>query len=287
MQLRRFQDVQTFGDRVQAHLLQAEAANNLLFDLQQGLLHQPERFAAEPVLVALETATGAVVGAAIMTPPRPLVLSHMGDRLLLETLAQGLHAQGISLSGVGAIAADGPIFAAEWQRLTHQPATLAMGLRIHQLTQVQPIRPVSGQLRAVTPGDRPLATRWFRDFEMEAFGSLQEDPETNVQAQISRQRLFFWEDGGVPVSIISGDWTTPQGGHIGPVYTPPEFRRRGYATASVAALTQKLRDRGCHVCFLFTDVTNPTANHIYRLIGYQPVHDWNIHLFSAANAPDL
>jgi len=57
------------------------------------------------------------------------------------------------------------------------------------------------------------------------------------------------------------------------VYTPPEFRGRGYASALVAALSQAMLDAGYHFCTLFTDLANPTSNHIYQAIGYQPVCD--------------
>jgi uncharacterized protein len=33
--------------------------------------------------------------------------------------------------------------------------------------------------------------------------------------------------------------------------------------------------RGCTACCLFTDLGNPTSNHIYREVGYQPVADFN------------
>jgi hypothetical protein len=58
---------------------------------------------------------------------------------------------------------------------------------------------------------------------------------------------------------------------VGPVYTPPAERRRGYAGALVAALSQRLLDEGREFCFLFTDLANPTSNHVYQEIGYEPV----------------
>lgn len=63
------------------------------------------------------------------------------------------------------------------------------------------------------------------------------------------------------------------------VYTPPELRRRGYASACVAALSQLLLDAGWKFCCLFTDMSNPTSNHIYQQIGYTPVCDFNEYIF--------
>ncbi|MFO7545350.1 MAG: GNAT family N-acetyltransferase, partial [Trueperaceae bacterium] len=50
-------------------------------------------------------------------------------------------------------------------------------------------------------------------------------------------------------------------------------RRRGYATALVAAVTQAMLDEGRRFCSLFTDLANPTSNAIYQRIGYRPVSD--------------
>jgi predicted GNAT family acetyltransferase len=57
------------------------------------------------------------------------------------------------------------------------------------------------------------------------------------------------------------------------VYTPPEHRRRGYATALVGRQTEALLTGTTTTCVLFTDLANPTSNAIYRRIGYQPVCD--------------
>ncbi|HKZ79128.1 MAG TPA: GNAT family N-acetyltransferase, partial [Pyrinomonadaceae bacterium] len=83
---------------------------------------------------------------------------------------------------------------------------------------------------------------------------------------------FLWEDPQ-PVSLTSYGGPTPNSVRIGPVYTPPEFRRRGYASACVAAASQYLLDSGRKFCTLFTDLGNPTSNHIYQVIGYAPVCD--------------
>jgi len=59
------------------------------------------------------------------------------------------------------------------------------------------------------------------------------------------------------------------------VYTPPERRNRGYASALVAALSQHLLDAGWQFCVLFTDLANPISNSIYQRIGYRPVSDFD------------
>ncbi len=70
-------------------------------------------------------------------------------------------------------------------------------------------------------------------------------------------------------------------GVIGPtaVYTPPAYRRQGYATTCVADLSQLLLDEGWKFCGLHSDLANPTTNHIYPRIGYYPVADLAVYGF--------
>ncbi len=67
---------------------------------------------------------------------------------------------------------------------------------------------------------------------------------------------------------------------VGPVYTPPELRGRGYASAITAAATQRILASGRRFCFLYTDLANPTSNSIYQQIGYRPVTDITIWRFA-------
>src|SRR5262249_28425730 len=78
----------------------------------------------------------------------------------------------------------------------------------------------------------------------------------------------LWEDAGEVVSLSGWGGPTPNGIRIGPGYTPPRLRGRGYATCPVEQLAQSLLDGGRRFCFLFTDLANPTSNAIYERIGY-------------------
>jgi predicted GNAT family acetyltransferase len=93
-----------------------------------------------------------------------------------------------------------------------------------------------------------------------------------VAARIASRKLWLWEDGE-PVSCAGYSRELARWAAIVFVYTPPEFRGRGYAGACVATLTQHLLDTGKHFCCLYTDRANPTSNHIYQAIGYRPVCD--------------
>lgn len=86
----------------------------------------------------------------------------------------------------------------------------------------------------------------------------------------------------MPVAMAGVSGRTPSGARVGAVYTPPDRRRRGYASALVATLSQAQLDAGARFCFLFTDLANPTSNKIYQDIGYEPVCDVDEYRFSTA-----
>jgi hypothetical protein len=57
------------------------------------------------------------------------------------------------------------------------------------------------------------------------------------------------------------------------VYTPPELRGRGYASALTAYVSAEQLAAGRSFCFLYTDLANPTSNRIYVALGYERVCD--------------
>ena len=109
---------------------------------------------------------------------------------------------------------------------------------------------------------------------------MHDDHDPGVYERQVRHRLgastsgyTIWEDGGEPVSMSGYGGRTPNGIRIGPVYTPPEHRGRGYATSLVAEQSARLLREGRMFCFLYTDLANPTPNAIYERIGYARVCD--------------
>jgi predicted GNAT family acetyltransferase len=94
-----------------------------------------------------------------------------------------------------------------------------------------------------------------------------------VDARLRHEGLLVWDDGR-PVSMIGIAPEVSGVVRIGPVYTPPEQRRRGYAGSAVAAASRRALAAGASRCMLFTDLANPTSNKIYAEVGYVRTGDW-------------
>jgi predicted GNAT family acetyltransferase len=268
-----------FRSAVEAFLLENEAMNNLVLGLAHTLAQNPAAYSQPPYLATVGEG-GAVRLAALRTPPYPLVLSTASPPdppdAVVEALVADVHAAFDALSGVSGPQPVVDRFLAAWEAETGQRRRLQMAERIYELTEVVRPRPVAGRLREATPDDRALLVRWLSAFIAEAAPGEPASPEAMVERRFqSRSDGFvFWEDGE-PVALAGFSGPTPTGIRVGPVYTPPDRRGRGYAGALVAALSERLLASGRQRCFLFTDLANPTSNALYQRIGYRPVGDFD------------
>lgn len=219
---------------------------------------------------------GELIGAALRTPPWPVVTSGLPtDPDLLESfLTQWLEADP-ELPGVSGPVDNAEALADVWTRRTGGTTKVTLATRLFRLGDLTP--PVTtGQAREATDDDFDLLVTWRYDFEVEALGfqrSPGEGPAAVRRMFENRDSMILWEDGGKPVA--SAIASAPIGGmsRVGPVYTPPEHREHGYGSAVTAAVSQHARDAGADDVTLFADLMNPVSNSIYQKIGYRPVYD--------------
>jgi len=224
-----------------------------------------------------------VLGAAVKTLPMRLLLAFTESREAVNALAADVASFDPLLSGLSGAVPQVEWFADEWQRLTGITLGRVMPERLYQLTQVKPPMGVTGAARRAGGSDRELLMEWLTAFDLEAFGTIGGDIGERVDAyfEMATRGMFIWEDGG-PASMAAFGGLTRHGARIGPVYTPPDRRGHGYASAITAWLSQHLLDEGRQFCCLFTDLANPTSNHIYQTIGYVPVRDVEYRFTSAS-----
>lgn len=281
MDVEAYTDASDFLQQTQSVLEQDEVANNLMLGLCLRLQRFPERIKTAPYLATV-TDEGALVVAAVMTPPHNLVLFSARPECAeaLELLAHDLRAGSWHVPGVLGPAAVAEQFAVAWARLAGTSYKIHMQQRIYELRRVILPTPVPGRLRQATEADLEQVTQWVLAFQQEAMdeGTLADALEMAAR-RISDGDIYLWEEEQ-PVSMAAKTRPMAHGISVGLVYTPPGLRRRGYATACVAALSQLLLDSGWQFCVLFTNLANPTSNHIYQSIGYRPVCDFDEYSFS-------
>ena len=235
MQLRQFDNISEFWQKVQAYLLRHEAENNLVLGVLHTIKNNPERY-PNPSDLVMVTKDNDILAVAIRTPPRKLLLAKAADVAALKLIAQYFHKQQIALPGFMGLVPEAENFGREWQNLTGQSSQVTVAMCIHQLTAIKLEKSIPGSLRLATEIDRSLLRQWILAFRLDIGESLNEDVEQVIESGLKRQEIYLWEDGhGLPVSIAAGR-AAGSIARIGLVYTPPEYRQQGYATAAVAAV---------------------------------------------------
>ena len=256
-----------FLARAEPWLLQREALHNLVLSLAYARAlagsTSPDAFWA-----TVETSDG-VVGCAVRTPPHKLLVTHMppGAGEVLVTALEDSGASVPSVLGPHEVASE---VARAWVGV--RGGAWEPGIRhgIYQLDRVVHPAGVAGSLRVAEPSDVDLGVAWARGFAHDTRVHFPTSP-ASVSRWVERRSLFIWEVDDEPVSMAVAQGRTRVGARVGFVYTPLGHRRRGYASACVATLTERLLDSVCDFVVLYTDLANPTSNAIYQRIGYYPI----------------
>jgi predicted GNAT family acetyltransferase len=211
-----------------------------------------------------------VVATAQHTPPHGAYLS-TGPPAAVRILAATLWRLCPELPGVAGPGAAAREFASEWSRLGGPDATQGMRLGLYAAGEVSIPVGIAGQFRPARDADAPILEGWLNQFAAEA--GLASRAKNEVASRIDAGLLFVWEADSVVVSMAA--ITVAQGGvsRVQLVYTPQQHRRRGFASACVAALTARELANPGRTCMLNTDLSNPTSNGIYQAIGYRRVAD--------------
>lgn len=261
----------------EALLVADEARHNLILGLAGTMRDDPALYPEQRLWLVSDE--GVVVGAAVRTPPRNLVLGPIGEHAA-AALADAIEGD---LPGVVGMAPDIDLFAAAWEARRPVRAEVLMEQGVYALDELIPPRPTAGRPRAASAADEALLVDWMGAFSREALPE-EEDDEVDLRRMVASRLgspeggFFLWDDGG-PVSVAGFGGPTRNGIRIGPVYTPPELRGRGYGAAVTAATSEALLQAGRQFCFLYTNLANPTSNRIYVSIGYRRVCDSRVIAF--------
>lgn len=248
---------------------------------QEAGLPRPGTF---PVWWVVERdAIGRVIGAGMRTAPfvpHPVYLMRMRGEGA-RRLARVLHDRGEVVDAVSGALPAAEAFADETARLRGLRHRVAVHTRLFFLADLQAPAPPPGRPRLARADEVDVVTEWYVAFTRDAAEQAGRDQPHSVEGldrdamlrRIEDDTVWVWEDGDGAVVHLTGA-SRPMFGvsRIGPVYTPPERRGRGYAGATVAAVSRVLLDEGAGVC-LFTDQANPVSNALYERLGFRPVVD--------------
>lgn len=222
-----------------------------------------------------EPGSGEVCGVALRTPPYGMLLTPMPPdavaALAGHLAADPDHADLPEVDGAAEVV---EAFADRFARLAGARVVAGSSQRIYRLDAVTPPAGVPGELVPATTADEPLLATWVAGFARDTGGAVRGDAAAVLRRRIAAGgQVYGWRVDG---RLVAMDWINePVAGvvRVSGVYTPPELRGRGYASALVAATSGLALDAGATACMLYTDLANPISNKIYQRVGYRPVRD--------------
>ncbi len=136
---------------------------------------------------------------------------------------------------------------------------------------------VSATVRKAELSELGIVTDWACAFTKEALReeSVPEEMRERFQSIIQDGRLYLMETkekAPVSMAAVVGR-SLPHGVGINWVYTPPEYRGKGYCQNTVAAICREKLGERFDYCTLFVDKANPISNRVYEKIGFQVMED--------------
>jgi uncharacterized protein len=262
-----------------ATVIPALAAREVENDIMLGLAL---RIAASPaaaksaVLCAVE-ADGQLVGAALRTPPQLVIVTALPEgaaRAVAEFFrsigdvpdgASGPHEHGRAVAS---------LFAG-WHGRHVEQASDEILYALPGLAALRERKAPPGAARPATVADAGVLTQFFAEFFREVALPHPPDPAECTANALARGSAWLWEDGE-PRALACWARHMTTGSAIAPVYTAPDSRVRGYGSAITAALCRELFARGRKFVSLHADRHNPSSNHVYRALGFEPVSAFKV-----------
>lgn len=256
-------------------LLEREAENNVVFSVAQLLATTDHPF-REPVYLASITEGGKLIGCAVAASPDGIELTELPAGVAAE-LASSIAQIRPDLPWVGAVRRVALEFARAWVTKIGGDWHVRHDWMEFRLDEVVAPRPAPGRLRLAEIEDWPLLRTWAPGYATDTNTPV--DVSGFLERRLRRRELHVWDHDG-PRSFVTMSGNTPNAVQISSVYTPREFRRNGYASNAVAAASRGALAAGAAFCVLFADPEPAQPARIYRSIGYRPIRDHLVIVFS-------
>ena len=293
-ELRFFTNISKFLELTLPIFATNETRHNLMLGISLGLRNKPIAFGEKTPLLALrlegtsEQASSPRASLltervlpdfiAMITPPYP-VLVWFKETLTdeeLQNLAISMHKNGWNLPGVNGIASCSSRFASAWAEINQINAQPVMHSMSYELTEVMFPDPMpTGSFQFAMENQAEILLKYMNEMQDDLNVTVRiEYTLEHIHNFIGNKRIGIWLVDDQPVSMAMSNRPQLTSIGISAVYTPNEYRGKGYASAVVATLSQELLNQGYQRINLFTDLSNPTSNKIYKAIGYHEVCDY-------------
>ncbi len=257
-----------------------EAQNNLIWGVASALA-EGRRFGPKPPVLIRVEEDRKTTTCAVVTPPHGLIVT-AGTLEAMSLIAKLLHQKSFVFPGAVGAMPGIETFARLWEKAAEKTARILMHQRMYKLTRVTFPPFPGGKMIQAEAIHTTTVEAWMEAFAKEAVPLDLSAPERFREAaspRILSGDLYLWEKDGKVVSSACLSGVTRHGVRISMVFTPPEYRKKGYAGALVAHLSDFVLKSGKDFCVLYTDESNSTSNNVYQSVGYECIGESRHYLF--------
>jgi predicted GNAT family acetyltransferase len=161
-------------------------------------------------------------------------------------------------------------FADIYSKLLGISCRTVQSMEAYKCIKVEAPNNVKGELIQAKLCHINIVAHYCAGFLLGAFGKsvTKESQMQAAENMIKSGNLFLWKMHEEIKSMANIAHRSKRYARINDVYTPVEFRNRGYASALVSELSLIILNEGL-IPMLYADVKNPYSNKAYRKIGYK------------------
>ena len=278
MVFKRYTDVELFKADVLDVLLEDEVQNNLPVSI---ILNSSKYNSDSWLLSVIKNDRGEIILVAVCTKPYNVLLYEPAEKrhvASMSLLADELRRIGFELPGVLARSDLAQRFKNAYCK--GRGCMVKSSMVLMQLDELAEYKKAPGFSRLLSEDDLAYVPSWEHEFSIECklLTNTPDEYKERIRTRLDKDTHFIWEDGQPVAQAVHGR-DTPNCGVISWVYTPPQFRGRGYATSVVGELSESLMNKGKKYCCLFADAANPVSRGVYKKLGYYDVCEFDEIIF--------
>ncbi|MFE3444667.1 GNAT family N-acetyltransferase [Nocardia sp. NPDC059180] len=275
MDIETTSDAARFRDRAGAVLHRDPLRHTVIATTVNNIVSGLDSPKTTPVFVSAHNGSG-VTGIAMRAGHRDVYLGALSPDLI-PAVTDTFAASSPEATGVEGITSVATAFAERWCEALGGDCRPAFATTLYRLEELV-VPTVPGYARQAGEADLDLCMSWMTAMRVETGIPAGPPSADAVRKRIVAGSWWLWEDRGEPVSLVARQLASFGWARIGPVFTPPVARGRGYASALTAHVSQVIRAESADVC-LFADTDNALTNRLYRGLGFLPVENCTAYEF--------
>lgn len=276
MVINKFDNAQMFLDLYEELMLQNEAVSQLiLYDAYQNLTVNAD----EKCVFGSAVDNDRVFLLFCNVAPYNLVV-YMADQEELDKAAKALadyiFNSHIPITGINAKNELCHSFMEQYIKKTDCVFKERFGMDIMEVRKLIESKPSQGNHRNAIVVEAKTITDWIIQYQMEAMASEMDYEEAlkMIVGYIEEQKIYVYEtDNQIIVSMAIVTRQLPHGIAIGYVYTPEEYRGKGYAASNIYFTCKHYLENGYDYCSLFADKNCTLSHRAYEKVGFQTLED--------------